>query len=78
MESNSVEYKRELSDDFEKEIVAFLNTGGGELFIGLKNDGTVCGVDNCDKLSLSIIDRIKNNILPTALGLFNVEMKKEG
>jgi ATP-dependent DNA helicase RecG len=78
MESNSVEYKRELSDDFEKEIVAFLNTGGGELFIGLSNDGTICGVDNSDKLSLSIIDRIKNNILPAALGLFNVEVKKEG
>ena len=35
MENISVEYKRELTDGFEKEVVAFLNTLGGEIFIGV-------------------------------------------
>ena len=77
MESMTVEYKRELSEDFEKEVVAFLNSLGGELFIGVNDDGTINGVQNPDRLSLAIIDRIKNNILPVILGLFNVEVKQD-
>lgn len=77
MESITVEYKRELSDDFEKEVVAFLNSLGGELFIGVNDDGTINGVENPDRLSLAIIDRIKNNILPATMGLFNVEVKQD-
>jgi ATP-dependent DNA helicase RecG len=77
MESVTIEYKIGLTDDFEKEIVAFLNSIGGELFIGVNNDGNVIGIDNVDKQSLSVIDRIKNNILPTTLGLFNVDVKQE-
>ncbi|NCC64890.1 MAG: winged helix-turn-helix transcriptional regulator [Spirochaetia bacterium] len=77
MESITIEYKRELTDGFEKEVVAFLNTLGGSLFIGLDDDGTIIGVQNPDKLSLAIIDRIKTNIQPSPLGLFNVEVKQE-
>ncbi len=77
MEGLTVEYKRELSDDFEKEVVAFLNSLGGELFIGVNDDGVIKGVQDPDRLSLAIIDRIKNNILPATLGLFNVEVKQD-
>ncbi|MFA6707537.1 MAG: ATP-binding protein, partial [Sphaerochaetaceae bacterium] len=51
---------------------------GGELFIGITDDGSIFGVQNPDQLALVIIDRIKNNILPTTLGLFNVEVKQNG
>ncbi len=77
MESITTEYKRELTDKFEKEVVAFLNTLGGNIFIGLDDDGTVTGVQYSDKLSLAIIDRIKTNIQPSPLGLFNVEVKQD-
>ncbi|MGB4405562.1 MAG: RNA-binding domain-containing protein [Sphaerochaeta sp.] len=77
MESITIEYKRELTDGFEKEVVAFLNTLGGSLFIGLDDEGTVIGIQNPDKLSLAIIDRIKTNIQPSPLGLFNVEVKQD-
>ena len=77
MESITLEYKRELTDGFEKEVVAFLNTLGGSLFIGLDDEGTVIGIQNPDKLSLAIIDRIKTNIQPSPLGLFNVEVKQD-
>ena len=48
MESMTVEYKRELTEDFEKEVVAFLNSLGGELFIGITDDGSIFGVQNPD------------------------------
>ena len=73
MENVFVEYKRELSDSLAKEVIAFLNTLGGSLFIGVDDDGKALGVDDPDKLCLTVIDRIKTNILPSPSGLFNVD-----
>ncbi len=72
-ESDKTELKAELNDKLEKSIVSFLNSKtGGDIYIGIADDGTVLGVSNPDKLQLTITDRIKNNILPTCLGLFDV------
>lgn len=72
-ESENTEFKRELTDTFEKEVVAFLNSKtGGDIYLGVEDDGTVLGVDNPDKLQRAIIDRISNNILPATLGFFDV------
>lgn len=74
MENVTIEYKRELTDELEKEIVAFLNTLGGEVHIGKDADGSICGVSNADELCLKIADRLKNNIKPSIMGLFQVEV----
>jgi len=72
-ENNRIEYKQILTADLEKEIVAFLNSKeGGVLYIGIdKNENTV-GVADADDLQLRIKDRLKNNILPSCMGLFEV------
>ncbi len=73
LETNRIEYKRELNDRFERAVVAFLNyTGGGEILIGVDDDGTVVGVDDADTVQCQIVDRIRNNIRPQTLGLFDV------
>lgn len=77
MESMTIEYKSKLTDDFEGEVAAFLNSLGGKLFISVNDDGNIIGIQNPDKISLAVIDRIKNNIVPATLGLFNVEVKEE-
>ena len=77
MENAYTEYKRELTDNLEKEVVAFLNTLGGEILIGVDNDGTFVGVDNPDDISLKVADRIKNNISPSAVGLFQISILGE-
>ncbi|GHT08230.1 hypothetical protein FACS1894139_17670 [Planctomycetales bacterium] len=33
--TNRIEYKRELGDDLEQEAVAFLDSGGGDIIIGV-------------------------------------------
>ncbi len=72
-EDEYTEFKRVLTDTLEKEVVAFLNSSkGGDIYIGVEDDGTIIGVTNPDKLQLAIIGRIKNNILPTTLGFFDV------
>ena len=72
-ENNRTEFKAELNDKLEKEVVAFLNNReGGVLYIGLDNDGNPVGVPDLDGIQLKIADRIKNNILPSTLGLFDI------
>jgi len=76
-ESNRVEYKRELTDSLEKEAVAFLNYHeGGNIYIGIDNAGQTVGLINADQLQLAIKDRLRNNISPSTLGLFDVLLEK--
>ncbi|MDR1695053.1 MAG: putative DNA binding domain-containing protein, partial [Endomicrobium sp.] len=78
LETNRTEYKEKLTDDIEKEAVAFLNSKGGEIRIGVKDDGTVIGVKNSDEIQLKIKDRLKDNIRPSILGLFDVFTQEIG
>lgn len=73
IENNRIEFKQKLTDHLEKEVVAFLNyLGGGIIYIGIADDGTTLGIDDVDQVQLQIKDRIKNNIAPSCLGLFDV------
>ena len=72
-ETNRIEYKQELTDDLERQVVAFLNySEGGEIYIGIDKNNNVFGVNDIDLTQRQIVDRIKNNILPATLGLFDV------
>ena len=77
-ETNKIEYKLEFTSDtdIEKEVIAFLNyKEGGFVYIGIDKDGDVVGVDNVDDCMLKIKDRLKNNISPSALGLFDISQE---
>lgn len=72
-ETNRIEYKRELTDGLEKEVIAFLNyREGGILYIGIDKEGNTYGLADADSDQLKIKDRLKNNIRPSALGLFDI------
>lgn len=81
-ETNRIEYKRELTPelDIEKEIIAFLNyKEGGYIYIGIDKDGSTVGVNDVDDCMLKLKDRIKHNISPSAMGLFDIaEEQKDG
>ena len=73
VENNRIEFKERLTDDFEKEIVAFLNYNeGGVVYIGIDKNGNAVGVDNCDEVQLKIKDKLMSNISPSAMGLFDI------
>jgi predicted HTH transcriptional regulator len=75
-EANRKEYKEKLTDDLEKSAVAFLNSDGGDIYIGIRDDGFVYGVDKPDETQLKIKDRLKNNIRPNIMGLFDIITEK--
>ena len=75
-ETNRIENKEQLNDDFEQEVIAFLNyKEGGIIYVGINKNGQIVGVENTDLTQLQIKDRIKNNIQPSTLGLFDVTVE---
>ena len=63
-ESERVELKEIVTDNIKKEIIAFANCDGGKLYVGVKDDGTVIGVDNPDSVSLQISNMVRDTIKP--------------
>jgi predicted HTH transcriptional regulator len=74
-ETENIEYKRRITEDIERTVIGFLNASGGELHIGIDPDGSVYGVDNYDEEVRKFTDRVRNNISPSALGLFSVSSR---
>ncbi len=63
-ETEKTELKQRFADSLPKEIVAFLNTDGGTIYIGVNDDGSVCGVANLDESLKKIADILESQILP--------------
>ena len=63
-ESETVELKSVVVDDIKKEIIAFANTDGGTLYIGVKDDGEVIGLDDPDGSALQVSNMVRDSIKP--------------
>jgi ATP-dependent DNA helicase RecG len=80
-ETNRIEYKLRLTPelDIEKEVIAFLNyKEGGYIYLGIDKNGNVVGVADVDDCMLRLKDRIKNNISPSVMGLFDISTENRG
>ena len=64
VESEVVELKAEVVGDICKEVIAFANTKGGTLYIGVSDDGSVVGVKNADQVMLQMNNMIRDSIKP--------------
>ena len=66
-ESVNIEFKREVpqkSEKYIKSVIAFANTDGGVLYIGIDNDRNAVGLDNVDDEYTRITNGIRDAILP--------------
>lgn len=73
VETEKVELKRNLNEYFEKEVVSFLNTHDGIIYIGVEDDGTICGVDKVDEIMKKIADIVSTEILPNPQELIKIK-----
>ena len=55
-----LEYKEGLSSSFARELVAFANTVGGKILLGVRDDGTIKGVADTNDLRARIQDCARN------------------
>lgn len=65
-ESKTLEFKRDASslDSILKAVIAFANTAGGIVLIGVEDDGTIVGLNNPGKEQEKIVNSIANRIKP--------------
>ena len=63
-ESAVLELKEQVNADFKKEIIAFANTDGGEIFVGVAKDGSITGVENAEAEMERIGNMIRDGIKP--------------
>ena len=73
-ENQHIELKEKAkSGTIVNEIVAFLNTCDGVIYVGVKDDGTVVGIDEIDDASLTISNIIVDQIEPNARGFITID-----
>ncbi len=72
--NQSFERKREYNQKAKHTMLAFLNTDGGTLHIGVSDDGTVCGIEgDIDQQARKIVTSFRDTITPDPSGYFKVE-----
>ena len=64
IEDKNTEFKREYVDDIKKALVAFANTDGGNLYIGIDDDGNAVEINNIDGVMLQVTNVIRDAIKP--------------
>lgn len=63
-ENKNLEFKSTITNTFLKTVSAYSNFGDGEIWFGLNDDGSVCGIDNPEQVCLDIENRINDSISP--------------
>ena len=63
-ENETVELKSIVVDDIKKEIIAFANSDGGTLYIGIRDDGEVVGLNDPDGTALQVSNMVRDSIKP--------------
>ena len=63
-EDERTEFKREWSESIRKTIIAFANTQGGTLWVGVDDEGRATGVEDPDGLALRIGNMVRDSIQP--------------
>lgn len=77
-ESEHIEYKSQMVDDIYKEVIAFANTDGGEIFVGVARDGSITGVENAEAEMERIGNMIRDGIKPDLTAYTAIEKVREG
>ena len=80
-ENDQVELKREFTDDIKKEIIAFLNTKGGTIYVGVDDNGVIFPITNNrerDDIDTKIGNWIQNSFYPDALSYIKHYFNEDG
>ncbi|MBO4538294.1 MAG: ATP-binding protein, partial [Erysipelotrichaceae bacterium] len=80
-EDNKTELKRELTDDVKREMIAFLNTHGGVIYIGVNDDGTIHEPfisHNRDEIFKKLSSWIQDDFYPLPSTLVRFDFNDDG
>jgi len=77
-ENLNLEYKREYTDQIRKAVIAFANTDGGAVLVGVDDDGTVRGVDDVDGTRVRVGNLIRDSIRPDVRAFVSATEEERG
>ncbi len=73
-EGETIELKGVYTPGLKKEVVAFANTNGGEIYIGIHDSGEVVGVEDVDTVIQQISNAVRDGIRPDISMFINIEL----
>lgn len=76
-ESETVELKEMYTPDIKKEIVAFANTNGGTIYVGVQDNGEIVGLANADFVMQQIFNSFRDSVRPDVSMFTKIELMKE-
>ena len=76
LESETVELKQELNKNIKKEIVAFANSKGGTIYIGITDNGEVLGLKDIKSDIESLSGMIREGIIGNLTTYTDIEIKE--
>ena len=76
IENENIEFKEEYTDKIYKEIVAFLNTNSGTIYVGANDRGDIIGLKDAKDVEEKISNGIKNLISPECSIFVSVNIEK--
>ena len=81
VESERVELKQKLTDDVKKEIVAFLNSNGGTIYVGVKDNGELespLSREEKDFLDTKLANWVSDVFYPSVSSLIRFHFQEDG
>ena len=63
-ESERIQYKSRMINDIYKEVIAFANTDGGVIYLGMDDQGEPVGIDDVDETYTRLTNGIRDAIHP--------------
>ena len=76
-ECETLELKEMVVEDIKKEVIAFANCDGGQLYVGVNDDGEVVGVDSPDDVILRISGMVRDAIKPDVTMFVHYDILEE-
>lgn len=72
-ENLDVEFKEIYVADIKKEVIAFANSEGGAVYVGIRGDGQVIGVENPDDVMLRAAAALKDAVRPDIIPFVQIK-----
>lgn len=77
-ESEQIEFKSEAIPTICKSVIAFANTNGGKLYVGISDDGSIAQLSDIDDIYTRITNTIRDAIVPDITMFIKYTLNDEG
>lgn len=73
IEGPHLEFKRTWVDGAKRSAIAFANTDGGTIYLGIEDDGTVIGINDIDETMRRATQAISDGIRPDVMSFVSID-----